>query len=374
MRDPSGLPVIALVGPAPDQPCGIADYVRRLEGALSQRCHLIHAAYADALTDPALDGCDGLLVHYERSLVPDPGYLERLARRRPGQVFLVPHEVYAEDPFAFPYAGLRSAFPPLVWLKRLRYRWRHREYARERDLQRRAYHAHRVIPIVREAGDILKSLADGPGPAGRILPPVPHARFDPAVPAADPAAGKALFARRPEAVAGIFGFLNPGLDYGAALDLVAAEGGRLGLLLMGGERAGYPVRGLLERAIEGRGIGDSVRVTGYLAESEVGAWLARCDFFLCPMRFKSSSGSLLQLFSAGRPVLVPENPLTRFLRDEGAPLDLYRSPVELRDLAREVMAGRRGAPPDRYRWDLDHVAVAYLKVILAHSRSAALPG
>jgi hypothetical protein len=83
------------------------------------------------------------------------------------------------------------------------------------------------------------------------------------------------------------------------------------------------------------------------------------------MRFKSSSASVLQLFGQGKPILVPDLPLTRYLKDEGAPLDLYRGPGDLLDRVREIAAGRRGAPADRYRWDAAAVAEAYLGAVKA---------
>ena len=357
---------IGLVGPAQDQPCGIADYVRRLEPALADRCHLIHASYHQALNDPALDGCRALLVHYERTLVPGPDYLAALSARHPGRVFIMPHEVYAEDPFAFPYASIRSAFPPLLWLKRLRYRWRHREYAREQALQGRGYDAARVVPLSREGGDILRSRADAPDIAARILPPVPIARFDLPVGPRGPAGGAlkaSLFPAGPRAVVGIYGFLNPGLDYASAFDLIESLGRDTALVLLGGERAGYRVAGSLEAEAGRRGLGDRFKITGYLAESSLADHLGLCDFFLCPMRFKSSSASILQLFRLGKSILVPAGPLTTYLRDEGAPLDLYANPRELLELGRAILEGRHRRPEDRYRWDFAAVAEAYLKAV-----------
>lgn len=403
MESSPARPGIGLVGPAPDQPCGIADYVRRLEPALAARCRLIRVSFQEALTEPALDGCRAILVHYERGLVPAPDYLARLAERHPGKILVAPHEVYGEDPFAFPYSAIRSPFPPLLWLKRLRYRLRHREYAREKGLQRKGYHAARVIPLSREGGEILRSVAAGPDIASRILPPVPVARFDLPVPslgALDRSLRPSLFPGQPKAVVGIFGFLNPGLDYGSAFDLIASSGGEMGLVLLGGERIGYhaqgadsgtrgggasiregglpiresglPIREALEKEVIRRGIADRVRITGYLEEKSLADHLAICDLFLCPMRFKSSSASILQLFRQGKPILVPALPLTAYLRDEGAPLDLYSSQDELRELAAAILEGRHRIPEDRYPYDFPAVAEAYLKI--AEEATSALPG
>ena len=94
---------IGLVGPDQTQPCGIADYTSRLAAALAERCDLTFVPFRDALLDPSLGECEAILLQYERSLVPE-GFPDRLAVHHPGRVHVVPHEVYDEDPFAFPSA------------------------------------------------------------------------------------------------------------------------------------------------------------------------------------------------------------------------------------------------------------------------------
>lgn len=368
---------IGLVGPDQTQPCGIADYTARLREALAGKCDLAFVPFREALLSGALAGCRAILVQYERTLVPDPDFLRKLAGRYPGRVHVVPHEVYAEDPFAFPYAGLRAAFLPVLWLKRLRYRWTHRGYAREKRLQADAYGAHRVIPLSGPGADILRPLA-----GSRIADPVPHAFFIPPESAAGGAPSRAgLFPPEVESVIGIFGFLNPGLDYAAALDLIAALGGSAGLLILGGPRgaaagpgsAGAPIsmpscgplgEWLAEQA-EGRGLRDRVRVTGYVPESALAAHLRLCDMFLAPLRFKSNSGSLLHLIGMGRPILASDLPLTRYLRDQGAPLELYAGPGDLLDQARTALRPGHAAPPNRYPWSFPAVADAYLRILVS---------
>ncbi len=368
---------IGLVGPDQTQPCGIADYTARLGAALAERCELVFVPFREALASAALTDCRAILVQYERSLVPDPEFVPGLSARHPGRVFAVPHEVYAEDPFAFPYVGLRSAFPPLLWAKRLRYRWSHREYAREKRLQAMGYGAHRVIPLSLPGAEILRSLP-GADP-GRILDPVPHAFFVPSEPQArtgaagsDPAA---VVPRRtdffPESirrVIGIFGFLNPGLDYGAAWDLLASLDKEVGLLILGGPRGGDTrgggtVEAWLDREKAGRGIEGRVRVTGYVPEGALAAHLRLCDLFLAPMRFKSNSGSLLHLLHLGKPILAADIPLTRSLREQGAPLELYAGPESLVKLATAALQSGHHVDHNRYPWSFPAVAEAYLRIL-----------
>jgi glycosyltransferase involved in cell wall biosynthesis len=347
---------IGLVGPDRTQPCGIADYTSRLGAALAVRCDLAFVPFRDALSDPRLEDCDAILLQYERSLVPE-GFPERLSARYPGRVYAVPHEVYEEDPFAFPYASLKSAFPPLLWLKRLVYRRRHREYAREKDLQARGYGAHKVIPLSGPGGEILKALA-----GDKVLDPVPHAMHMPTA-ARTTKGWNAFFPSRPKAILGIFGFLNPGLDYGSVLDLLARLDAGVSLLVLGGPRDGGSVERWLSGEVDQRGLSARVRVTGYLPEADLDAHLRLCDVFLCPMRFKSNSGSLLHLIHLGKPILASDLPLTRYLKGLGAPLELYGGPDELRRKTEAAIAGADAAPINRYPWDFSAVADAYLRVL-----------
>jgi glycosyltransferase involved in cell wall biosynthesis len=366
MSGPSSPVALASVGPPDHPPCGIGDYRRRLETELGRRSDCLPLSYAESLSDPRAQG-RALLVHYERSRVLGPHYLADLARRHPGRVFVIPHEVYGEDPFALPYAALG---PPFLWLKRLRYRWTHREYGREKALQAAAYHAHRVIPLSGEGFDLLRAVVRD-GFASRILDPVPHARFDPA-PADPPSVRRmreALFPSGPRMVIGIFGFLNPASDYDLALDLAAALGPSAALVFLGGDRGASGRRAALEADIARRGLQGKVKVTGWIPEGEVPDRLGMCDLFLAPMRFKSNSGSLLQLLGLGKPLFAPDLPLTRWLAAQGAPLDLYAGPEDLRSKAGAVLAGAYAGPADRYPWDFGRVAEAYLAAIRSASAS-----
>ncbi|HKP98269.1 MAG TPA: hypothetical protein VJ385_21235, partial [Fibrobacteria bacterium] len=91
--------------------------------------------------------------------------------------------------------------------------------------------------------------------------------------------------------------------------------------------------------------------------------LRLCDVFLCPMRFKSNSGSLLHLVHLGKPILASDIPLTRYLKDEGAPLELYADAEGLRKGLEAAVSGAAPARPNRYPWDFGAVADAYLRVL-----------
>jgi glycosyltransferase involved in cell wall biosynthesis len=348
---------IGLIGPDQTQPCGIADYVGRLASALAAECDLVFVPFREADSSRALAGCQAILVHYERSLVPDPGFMIRLGARFPGRVFAVPHEVYAEDPFAFPYASLRASFPPALWAKRALYRWRHRDYARESRLQTLGYGAHRVIPLSGPNADLLRARAPG-----KILPTVPLAYHVPPGHPAAPSRGE-LFPQEPRAVLGLFGFLNPAFDYGQIFGLLSGLDPGTNLLIMGGPRGEDGLRARIEGEALARGLAERVRITGWLPSERVGGYLKLCDLFLAPMRFKSNSSSLLHLLHLGRPILAADLPLTRWLKAEGAPIDVYGNEGELRELASGYLEGRSLPPPNRYAWDFPTVARAYVKAM-----------
>jgi glycosyltransferase involved in cell wall biosynthesis len=369
---------IGLIGPDRTQPCGIADYTARLAAVLSERCELVFTPFRDALSDSRLADCAGILVQYERSLMPEgldgDAFLGRLAARHPGRIFVVPHEVYDEDPFAFPYERLRSAFPPLLWLKRLRYRWRHRAYAAEKRLQARGYRALGVIPLSGPGAGILRGIG-----ARNVLEPIPLAYFSPSASpgvsspdGAQAPSRDSLFPNRPKAVLGIFGFLNPGLDYASVLDALAEMDPGICLLILGGSRGSERVEGgpspdprvkaLLGEAAS-RGMEGRVRVTGYLPGPSLPDYLRLCDLFVCPMRFKSSSSSLVNLLPYGKPILASELPLTRYLLEQGASLELYPGARELRAKIDALLSGGSGPKPGRYPWDFAAVAEAYLRIL-----------
>ncbi len=368
MRNPIRL---GLIGPDQTQPCGIADYTARLAEALASRCELLFVPFQNALMTDALRNCDAILVQYERSLVPDKEFLAQLSHRYSPRVFVVPHEVYHEDPFAFPFSEIRSSFAPFLWLKQWKYWLTHREYAQEKTLQKKAYLSNGVFPLSDPSADILRPLA-----GSLILKTIPLAFFHP--PELDPSKSipsishpsklgpprlDAFFPTRPQWVIGIFGFLNPGLDYDQILDLLQSQPRDVCLLILGGKRHHGDTGLDIESQAAIKGLQGRVRVTGYLPESELSAYLKLCDFFVSPMRFKSTSSSLLTLLDLGKPILASSIPLTQYLQKLGAPLDLYE---DAKGLEKTVDAIRNGTLMPRengYRWTFSEVAEAYLHAL-----------
>ena len=184
-----------------------------------------------------------------------------------------------------------------------------------------------------------------------------------------PPSREAYFPQGAPKVLGIFGFLNPGLDYDMVFDLLKGLDADVCLLILGGPRIGGNESIDLESQAADRGLSGRVRVTGYLPEADLSAYLRLCDLFLCPMRFKSNSGSLLNLIHLGKPILTSDLPLTRYLKKEGAPIELYADSGELAEKVRDILKGSLRAQPNRYPWRFDAVADAYIKALETAVRS-----
>jgi Glycosyl transferases group 1 len=362
---------IGLIGPDQTQPCGIADYTARLAEALHQKAGLIFLSYAKVLDlspeeAEALESCQAILLQYERSLVPDSRFLKSLALKYPDRVFVIPHEVYDQDPFAFPYEAIRSPILPLLWIKRLAYKLKHRDYAREKALQAKAYEARGVFPLSGPGAVILRALA-----AHKILETIPLASYiPPENPVEQLQINRENFFPKADShhkgtqkVIGIFGFLNPGLDYNMVLELLSKLEKEVSLLILGGFRTNAKLDYDPESEAEKRGLSHRVRLTGFLKETELAGHFALCDIFLCPMRFKSNSSSILNLIHLKKTILASDIPLTRYLQAEGAPLKLYSNFQELELQTKKALEGIEPVLENRYPWTFDRVADAYVQAI-----------
>lgn len=338
--------------PDPDRPCGISDYAGTLSASLEKVCECRTLPFAEAFEAATPD--EAVLLHYERSLLPDPGLLLRWSRRAAGRLFVIPHEVYAEDPFAHPYDSLRAFHPWALRAKRAWYRWRHGEFTRELSLRSKGYGAKRVFPLNGPAAEVLRATV----PVGQMGPVIPL--FLPA-----PARAVAVPPRDAWIRAAVFGFLTPATDYDLIWNLLEQEP-RLQVLLLGGDRGGGTLTEALKGERDRRGLQSRLVITGYIPEEALPGWFAQADLFLAPFKFKSSTGSLLHLLRLGKPLLAQELPLTRWLASEGAPLLLCRSSDDWLARVSEFCAGTPlEIPPMRYPWTPARVAQAYVEAMQA---------
>ncbi len=347
---------LIVVGPEPGNRCGITDYIYRLLPALEAQASVVYRNYSEALEEVKTGRYAALLVHYERSLVPNPNTLRVLGNSHPG-MFVVPHEVYEEDPFAFRRSELKP-IPGLFWAQKGFYRWRHRAYSQEVDLQNQGYYARGIFPLNQPAFDILNKRH-----LGALCSPIHLASFPPLKPPSPPELRNSLFPNsHPQRILGIFGFLTATNDYGMVLDTLTLNE-NMALLVLGGERLRQGLEARFQAEVRIRGLSERVILTGFIPEEELHAYLMVPDAFVFPARFKSSSGSLLRLFHLGKTIFATDLPLTRDVAKQGGPLHLFRNPKEFQALIQQWRKGSLALSPNNYPYTLEFVAQAYVKAM-----------
>jgi glycosyltransferase involved in cell wall biosynthesis len=356
--------MIGLIGPGDRERCGVRDYVLALKQHLQNIIHVHYATYYSALSDEQISQCDGVILHYESAYFPDTKLLGQLNRKCNNRLYVVPHEVYREDPFAFPYAKLTGRFWIDLKCRQLLYKWRHLPYLREKRLQKAGYHARGVIPLSNVNCQILQEAG-----CPNLQTVIPHAFY------ASPETvitEKAILLQQLDIklknqdwIGGIFGFLSPSNDYKCPLDALCQMKNKPSLLISGGEKARDGQVERLQNAISTRGLEDFIRLTGFISEKQMSDFFSLCDFFVCPFRFRSNSGSLLRLLSLGKPVIAADIELTRELKSQGAPLYCYRSVEQLRVLMEKVVSGNLPKLDNRYAFDFNRVADMYVHRLLS---------
>ncbi|KUI32814.1 hypothetical protein AU195_14750 [Mycobacterium sp. IS-1496] len=130
---------------------------------------------------------------------------------------------------------------------------------------------------------------------------------------------------------GVFGFLYPGKGHAEVIGALADAAPDVEILALGAPSAGHA--GLVdELADECARSGRRFRVTGHLADADVGPALRGVTVPVAPHRHVSASGSLNSWVGAGRRPLAPANRYTREFeqRNPGAVLLYPDTPAGLR--------------------------------------------
>jgi len=347
------LPVkkIGIIGPGEKNLCGIRDYSLDLLAAFKNQCEAVYFDYAQALSLSAgeIAECEFVFLQYEASLVPYTNYMESLGKILPTKLIVIPHEVYQEDPFAYPYDSLEAPNKMVLWLKQLNYRLKHKNYIHEKKLQQTGYHAAKVIPLSRVNFDILKELG-----ATNIAPHIPLA-YDPQY------ADNFNQIQSASVSLGIFGFLNPANDYQSVFQCLASLDDSYSLKIIGGEKQGDSLRAELEEAAVSEGLQSRISFTGFLSEEKVKDELNSCSAFICPFKFRSNSSSILKLLPWNKPVFSARIAMTEELLANGAPIHLYDSVDSLSNLLAQFSQGLLKEIPNQYIYDFETVVKMYLK-------------
>src|SRR5699024_2535770 len=144
-----------------------------------------------------------------------------------------------------------------------------------------------------------------------------------------------------------FGLIRPYKGTDELLDRFASFDGDSALRIVG-----QPLDRALADRID-RAAAHDARITrrfGFLPDADLVDEVTRAQLVILPYRELHSSGAVLVALSLSRPVLVPDGPTTRALRDEvGAGwVHLFTGELDTDDLRRALHASRDlpGSPPD----------------------------
>jgi glycosyltransferase involved in cell wall biosynthesis len=232
---------------------------------------------------------------YWGGMGPDTGYFAFMGTiRRP--VVMTVHELDLR------VVGTRGLPGPL---ERAYKRWFNRRMFRHPAIRRWLTHSTDVAAALVSLGV--------PEASVETLPmPVPEP-----VPMPSPEEAKAALGLQGRRVLTIFGFLARRKGYDVALEALARLPDDVVLLAAGGvhEADQTAPDAELRAAAERRGVGNRIRITGYLPEAQVPVVLGATDLFLAPFREVTGSASLALGQAYGCAILASDLPA---LRESGA--------------------------------------------------------
>jgi glycosyltransferase involved in cell wall biosynthesis len=359
---------IALVGPTPPTPSGIADYNARLIPALAERCEVDVFTTSDGRTHehPNLrwfpmralrDTCTPWsydAVVYTVGNSDHHHQLYNLAEEFPGIVWM--HDVrlpglyltYAEATFAKPETQDEFLRSRLLQ----QYRRRTPKHLEAEPRRTPAHYNDLGIGLVQELAQRARGVVVSSALAGRLLELdlQPDARTPPSwvLPLAVPepwgdGSGRAP-AERPVLVSlGMVSPLKGAEQLVAALASLRSSGCDATLVFVGPVDDGY--RDHLARQAEALGVADHVEITGHVSEAEYRGWLARATAAV-QLRVSTngeSSAAVTDALAAGLPVVTNVHAATELPPGTVA---LVPSDVDPSRLAAEL---RSVLVPDRLR-------------------------
>lgn len=216
------------------------------------------------------------------------------------------HEVYEQDPFAFPRYGI-AGVPPLRWIRRVLYDRRHPvQTCQMRHLACQFGADIITVPYRYHAGILVQKKID-PNKIRLLELPVPEMRSN----------GGQPFGKLPKVHLGAVGFINPAFDYQLLFQVLDGMQRPWTFTWMGGLRDGDDDALLLQLRdeIDRRAWKDRFVITGWLSDDVMDNYLAELDIVLALFIFRSSSASLARALGAKKPVIATELPLTKELAE-----------------------------------------------------------
>ncbi len=147
----------------------------------------------------------------------------------------------------------------------------------------------------------------GLAPASRIRV-VPHFVEQRDLPLS-PDAARAQLGIEGRRIVTLLGFIYGRKGHGDLVEAVPHLPPDVLVVLAGGSVAGRDgVERRVQRRIGELGIADRVRITGYLSETEMEAWIAASHLAILPFRDLSASGSLSTWIASGKPIITSDLP------------------------------------------------------------------
>ncbi len=314
--------------------CGITRYSLDYIAALADAATIVDIDPQWWISDrrrffPALYSCDLLHIQYDTAAFMNGrrDFFGPMMRHAMVPAIVTLHEVYDEDPAAFPRSRLTGRFLPLR-LKQAVWDLRHPvQRAFERHVRRR-FGARHLLVHQQYHADILirKGIPEG-------LPKVfPHP-----VKRSAPVAAFS-FSDLPHINLGVPGFINPSYDYDLLFSVLERLNRSWTFTWIGGIRTHeqQPLLDSLTARIARRNWQDRFHITGWISEEEMSSRLASIDLVPALFKTRSSSGSLARALGAGKPVIATDLPLTREIASfaigitsaEPAPQPLLLSPAD----------------------------------------------
>lgn len=276
---------IALLAPV-EPPCGVADYTRYLAAELERLVEIAWLEHPQRFR-PAMNSADIIHLQHQYFLfggvAPWKSSFQRFARSVTAPLVVTVHEIAeaAGSPirrFLISLTNRRTFGQPAI---------RHLFVHTQNDVRRLRSWVHPSVPIT-----VLRH----PVPDAPVLPSKTEAR-------------RALEIGGSFVVT-IFGFLARNKGHADAIRAMASAPPEVFLLIAGGrhpdDRSSYSRD--LERLIQDLGLGDRVRITGYLSPDGVAQAMAATDLALAPFTSGSGSGSLAMALACGRPILASDAP------------------------------------------------------------------
>ncbi|MFH1760686.1 MAG: glycosyltransferase [bacterium] len=216
------------------------------------------------------------------------------------------HEIYQENPFIYPFSKVGGSNKVISKIKKYLYWWKHPLHYSERKLYSSNFYAKRITVHSEYHVSIIKSM----GCSRDMIRVIEHGV--PCVAKGDKDLLKEAYGLKGKQVILTFGFLYPNNNYHYIISMLRYLDPKIVYVIAGGAREEMHknIPGNIEKFARLNGVGDRVRITGFLDEKKRDDFLSLADFYAAPFEIKSTSGSLCWAIGAGLPIITATSQMT----------------------------------------------------------------